>query len=135
MKNLLQVLRFFIVLTVGVLYGLLFAQKTGKKLRKDLSNAENPYKKLFEELKAVDKEAFDYVKNQAKESESIQKVIEDGRKQFDGFTQKASELGEDAQKQAKKALEDLAQYAKESAQKLSDYGKKKVEEGLDKKEK
>ena len=55
-------------IVVGGVYGMLFAQKPGKKLRAELAKSENPLKTLLNEGKKVDLEARDTLVEWAKNS-------------------------------------------------------------------
>ncbi len=102
-------------MTLGAVYGMLFAQKPGKKLRTELSKSDNPLKLLFKEGMKMDLEARDTVVDWAKNSEDLKKVIDSGKTQFDAVVKNAKAMGEDAQKSAQKKLEEVAKNAQKAA--------------------
>ncbi len=128
MKNpfrlLLSFIYSFFLVTIGMIFALLFAQKTGKKFRTELSKSDNLCKTLFEELKAVDIEALSTTKEAIDNSEDLQSVIQKGKDQFDIFVDKVKNLSENAREEARLRLESLAQHAQEAALKLRKEGKK-----------
>lgn len=129
MKN---IIRFVFVFGLGLLYGLFFAQKSGKKLRTELSKSENPSKKLWEELRAVEKDSRECMVDWVEGSESLQKLVQGGKEQLDHFVESVHDLSDEAKVQAQKALEELSKNAKEAAQKLSAGSVKKGKDVLDK---
>ena len=110
-------------LGAGVLGGLLFAQKPGKKLRSELSKSEKPLETLLAELKKVGTEVSDLAKN----SEDLQKVLQSGKSQFESFVQAVGELGDEASESARAELENLSQNAKKAADDLKKTASKKAE--------
>ncbi|MCF7830451.1 YtxH domain-containing protein [Candidatus Gracilibacteria bacterium] len=118
-------LRFLFSITIGLFYGLLFAQKPGQKLRSELKKSKSPAKDLFKELKSVDREAIGSISDWAKNSEELQKVLESGKEQFDVFVEKVKELGKDAVEVAEKELEEMSVNAKKAAIKLKKQAVKK----------
>ncbi len=111
-------LRFLFSITIGLVYGLFFAQKPGKNLRTELKKSKSPATDLFKELKSVDKEALSSFSDWAKDSEELQKVLESGKEQFDVFVDKVKELGKDAAEVAGKELEEMSVNVKKAAVKL-----------------
>ncbi len=119
-------IKFLFAATIGALYGMLFAQKPGKKLRSDLKKSDNIWKTLFEEGKKVDLEARDVILDWAKNSKELQTVISTGKDQFDNFVENAKELGLEGKELAQEKLEEVAQNAKEAAEKLKKEATKKI---------
>jgi len=107
--------RFLFSITIGLAYGLFFAQKSGKNLRTELKKSKSPATDFLKELKSVDKEALDSFSNWAKNSEELQKVLESGKEQFDAFVEKVKELGTEAVGVAEKELEEMSVNAKKAA--------------------
>lgn len=127
-----HVLRFLFAMTIGVFYGLFFAQKSGKKLRSELAKSDTPYQKLFQELKAVDIEAYEYVRDWAHHSDDIQHVLDYGKDHFDHVVEKVNTLSGEAKEQAQKALEDFSKKAQEAAKKINAKAVQKGKEFLKK---
>lgn len=111
-------IKFLFAATVGALYGMLFAQKPGKKLRQDLKKSDNPWKTLFEEGKKVDLEARGFVTNWAENSKELQEVLSTGKEQFDDFVEGAKELTEEGKELAQEKLNELSENAKQAADNL-----------------
>ena len=103
---------------IGATYGLLFAQKPGKKLRSELAKSDNPLKTLFNEGIKADKEARDAAIQWAKNSEELQKVMTSGKDQFNAVVAAGKEMTDDARKEAQKKLEEVAANATKAAQEL-----------------
>ena len=104
--------------TVGLAYGLLFAQKSGKKFRAELANSEKKGEMLLKELKKIDEDARGSISDWAKNSEDLQRVLETGKEQFDVFVEKVKDLGEDVAEVAEQELETMAKNAKTAANQL-----------------
>ena len=107
----MKFLKFLLTASLGALYGLLFAQRPGKELRKKLKETKSPYKALFDECKDMDKEALELLITWAKESEDIKKAIKISKSQIKSFTKKAETLGKEGKKEAQKQLEELTEKA------------------------
>jgi len=110
--------------TVGLAYGLLFAQKSGKKFRSELSKSTNKGDTLLKEIQKIDEEARGSIAEWAKNSEDLQRVMETGKEQFDVFVEKVKDLGEDVSEVAEQELETIAKNAKDAAMKLKKKAKK-----------
>ncbi len=117
--------KFLFSATIGLAYGLLFAQKSGKKFREELRTSSHPGKMLLGELKKIDHEARGTVADWAKNSKELQEVLETGKHQFDIFVEKVSVLGHDAAEVAEKELESLSHNAKKAAEELKKQMKSK----------
>jgi gas vesicle protein len=129
-------LKFLFSATIGVLYGMLFAQKPGKKLRDELKKSEDPAMLLIKELQGMAKDSGSEIKEFVKNSEELQKVMQSGKNQFEDFVKAAKNLGDDAKIKAKEQLEEVAKNAKKAAEDLKTKTKEKagkVKESLDKK--
>ena len=114
--------------TVGLAYGLLFAQKSGKKFREQLSNSKNKGETLIKELQKIDEEARGSIAEWAKNSEDLQNVIVTGKEQFDVFVEKVKDLGEEVAEVAEQELETMAKNATTAANQLKKKAVKKVQE-------
>jgi gas vesicle protein len=123
-----SILRFLFAVTLGVLYGLFFAQKTGEKLRTDLKKSTHPCQDLFNELKSVDMEALGFVKDWAHNSDDIQKMVTVGKEQLNTVVKKANDVGGEAKQKALHALEELSKNAHEAAKELKEKATKKVQD-------
>ena len=115
MKNPLKAL---LTLTAGYAAGLLLAKKTGKTLRKELANSENPAKTMFEAMKDADLEAFEDFKDWWNNSEKIQNLVKTGKEYFAEISEEAKEMGSEAVKKTTKELERVAKDATKAAEKL-----------------
>ena len=122
MKNPLKAL---LTLTAGYAAGLLLAKKTGKTLRKELANSENPAKTMFEAMKDADLEAFEDFKDWWNNSEKIQNLVKTGQEYFADIAEEAKEMGEEAVKKTTKELERVAKDASKAAEKLKKTATKK----------
>lgn len=118
--------KFLFAVTVGAVYGLLFAQKPGKKLRSELKKSDNPWMTLLEEGKSVDKEARGVVMDWAENSKELQEILSTGKAQFDNFIESAKDLSTEGKEMAQIKLEELAANAKKAADSLKDEATKKI---------
>ncbi len=114
----MKLIRFLFAATIGMVYGLMFAQRPGKDLRKELKKSKEPYKILFNECKEADLEALDEVTHWAKESEDLQRLLKTGQVQFDDFVQGAKRLSSEGREIATKKLEELSKEAQSAAKEL-----------------
>lgn len=121
-RSLFGPIKFLFSISIGLIYGLLFAQKSGKSLRAELKRSKNPTMTFLKELWDVDKAALDKAIDLANKSETLQEVIGKGTDQFDAFVGQAKVLGEDAMERAKEELELLADHAQVAADELKDAG-------------
>lgn len=123
-------IKFFVAMSAGVVYGLLFAQRPGKKFRDAIKTSKNPGSLIFNELKKVDYEARDTMVEWAKNSEDLQNLMSSGRDQFDAFVEEARKHGTTAATHARKQLLEVSRYAQEAAENLKK-GVKETGEKLD----
>ncbi len=119
-------IKFLFAATIGALYGMLFAQKPGKKLREDLKASKNPLKTLFEEGKKIDYEARDFFLDWVENSKEVQNILSIGKKQLDDFVEGAKDLSDDGKKMAQEKLNELAENAKKAADNLKKEASKKI---------
>lgn len=110
----------------GLAYGLFFAQKSGKDLRKQLKKSENPAMDLLTELKKTGEESGTIVKQWVEGSEELQGVIATGKEQFVNLTEQAKSLSKEATESLAAELEGLARNAADSAKKLKADAAKKT---------
>ena len=98
-------LKFLFTITVGALYGALFAQKSGKKLRAELKKSKNPLKTLLEEGVQMDLEARDTISDIAKNSPALQNIINTGKEQFTDLVNQAKNMSSEQREKAKEKQE------------------------------
>lgn len=119
-------LKFFFSITIGAIYGVLFARKSGKELRKEIRDSDTPVLTFFKELVSVDTGMLKEMTQWAKESEMLQDVMQKGTDQFDALVKQAKTLGTDASDRAREELEKLADNARGAAESLAKDAKKQV---------
>lgn len=119
--------KFLFAATFGAMYGLLFAQKSGKKLRADLKKSENPFKTLLEEGRKIEKESREVFMDWAENCEELQQLLATGKTQFNSFVDQAKDLSTEGKEKAQKKLEELSANAKKAADELKKAATKKVE--------
>ena len=78
--------------SLGAIYGLFFAQKSGKRLRADLKKSKTPGKKLLDELKEVASESGKEAADWAENSEELQKLLNEARTYFDTLVEKSKDV-------------------------------------------
>lgn len=115
-------------IVAGTLYGLLFAQKPGKKLREELQKSDKPLQTLLEEGKNIGLESKEVAETWAKNSEELQKVLTTGKEQVKNFTEQAKTLSTEGRQKAQERLEDLSKQAKEAATELKEVAKESYED-------
>lgn len=113
---------------IGTLYGLLFAQKPGKKLREELQKSKTPLQTLVNEGKNVGIESKETIETWAQNSEDLQKVLASGKEQIKIFTEQAKTLSTEGRKKAQEKLEELSTQAKEAATELKEVAKESYED-------
>jgi gas vesicle protein len=136
-----RILGFLFSASLGALYGLFFAQKSGQKLRTDLKKAKNPTKELFKELKSVASESGKEAAQWAENSAELQTLLDEARNYFDELVEKSkgvrdataesiseelAELGEKASAAAKKVKASATQQATKFKNELEKEVKKEV---------
>jgi gas vesicle protein len=120
MKNPLKAL---LTLSAGYAAGLLLAKKTGKTLRKELANSENPARTMFEAMKDADMQAFSDFKDWLNNSEKLQELVKTGKEKFAEIAKEAKEMGEEA---IQKTTKELERVAKDATKVAADLKKKAV---------
>ncbi len=121
-------LRYLVAVAAGAAYGLLFAQKPGKKFREELKKSDTPVKTFFNECKEVDMEAFQVISECVKESEDLQRIFEVGKTQFAEAKNKARQMGAEGKEALIAKLEELAHDAEETAKEIKNSLEEKSEE-------
>lgn len=116
---------------LGGLYSMLFAQKKGAALRKELQDTYTKKGNVFEvfgkELGATGKESVK-VMRELFESEGFQQFMEESKKKMDEWVRSAKKKGSQYTQEMQKKFEHLAKMASERAMEL----KENVEEyGVD----
>lgn len=122
MKKFFKLLGALLTFKLGAIAALLFAQRSGKSLRKDLSKSENPFKTLFDEGMKIDKEILNNVQDWAKNSESVKEMMQ----QVDSVKSQAKDLTDEAKAEMQKNLEKIAADAQAAAEDLKKQAHKKV---------
>ena len=110
----------------GATVGLLFAQKKGKDLRKDLlKDKDKMLEVLGKEFVSVGKEISEEVKKIA-ETEDAQEMIKAAKTKFKGITELAKKEGGEFAKEVEKYLAEISKYTKEKADEIDKTIKPKV---------
>lgn len=122
MKGLFKLLGALFTFKLGAIAAMLFAQRSGKSLRKDLQKSENPLKTLFNEGLKIDKEILSNVQDWAQNSESVKEMMQ----QIDGVKSQAKDMTDEAKAEMQKNLEKVAKEAKAAAEDLKNQATKKV---------
>lgn len=104
--------------SLGALYGMFFAQKSGKKLRADISKAKNPGKQLLEELKNVASESGKEAADWAENSEELQRLLNEAHKYFDELMEQSKIVGGAAADTVGEELAELSVQAAAAAKKV-----------------
>jgi gas vesicle protein len=111
---------------LGTLYGLFFAQKSGRKLRMELKKSATPGRDLLNELKVVasesGKEAVDWAEN----SEELQRLLEEARAYFDELLKKSKDMTDTTAEYLGEEFEELSERAAAAAKKVKESATKKV---------
>jgi len=110
MKGLFKLLGAIFTFQLGAVVAMLFAQKTGKTLRKDLNKSDNPFKTLLEEGLKIDKEILGNVKDWAENSEGMKELVG----QLDEMKDQATAATDDLKKTAKKTVKKKTATAKKA---------------------
>ena len=114
----MKVFRTLLAAGVGLVSGLMFAQKSGKKFREELASSENPLKVLLKELQSVGKDVGNGVSKFVENSEDLQNVLGTGKAQFDSFVKSVNSLGKEAAEVASKELDKLSENARKASNEL-----------------
>ncbi len=112
--------------SLGALYGLFFAQKSGKKLREDIRKSKNPGKKILNELKEVATESGKEAADWAENSEEVQKLLKEARKYFDTLVEKSKDMSAGAAEQVEEQFLELSERAAVAAKRVKASAEKKV---------
>lgn len=111
---------------MGYIFGMLFAQRPGKDLRKRLAKSQNPAKDLWIDVWESKLEAWGEVRQAVENSEKIQKMSDHLRGHFDALVDRAKDLGDDAVEKVQEELESIADDAKKAAADLKTEAKKRT---------
>lgn len=123
-KEKMKLIKTLVTAAAGVAYGMFFAQKSGKKLREEISEAKNPGKVLFDHIKKMAEESGSAAKGWAKESQELQEVLKSGKAQFHHIVDGAEDLGKEGIKQMKVHFEELSKNAQDAIKELEKRGGK-----------
>lgn len=115
-----RLLGFLVPASIGALYGLFFAQKSGSELRSDLKKSKTPTKDLMNELKNVTCESGKEAKEWAENSEELKKLLDDARAYFDDLVEKSKDLKEGTAEKVGAEFAELSQKAAEAAKKVKE---------------
>lgn len=110
----------------GISAGLLFAPKSGKKLREALKKSDTKFSDFADELLKAAKDAGTEVKTLI-DSKEVQDMITSGKKSAEDFLNIVDEKKEELSKKAKVELDELLGTALESAKKTGAKAKKTVD--------
>ena len=122
MKGLFKLIGAVFTFQLGAVAAMLFAQRSGKSLRKDLQKSKNPLETLFKEGLKIDKEILKNVQDWAENSESIQEL----RDQLGEVKGQAKDMTDETRAEMQKKLETVSKEAKSAADDLKKTAKKKV---------
>jgi gas vesicle protein len=114
----MKLLKFIFAITIGGVYGMLFAQRPGKELRDDLKKSKQPMKTFLQEGIAVDTEAFNVIKTELQNSDEVQKMLTTMQAHVKSLGDQAQNFSKDGLQQAQKEMETLAYSAKKIADEL-----------------
>jgi len=131
----MKILKFAATLGLGVISGLLFAKKSGKKFREELKSSKNPIKTLTDELRSVGVSIGVEFADWAKNSKNLQEILEKGGKEVEDFVESARKLGKEAKKITEDEWEKLAKKTRKKASDAKKAGEnilKKAKNGVKK---
>ncbi len=117
---------FLFSVSLGALYGVFFAQKSGKKLRADLKKSKNPGKDLLEELRSVATESGKEAADWAENSEDLQRLLTEAHKYFDELMEQSKVVSGAAADTVSEELAELGVQAAAAAEKVKKSAVKKV---------
>ncbi len=113
---------------LGGAYSMLFAQKKGSQLRKELGEAHAKGKKVYQviakELQMTGKESVEAVKELI-ESDSFQKFMKESKMRIDDLTDMAKSKGQEVQMQLKKKFEEFSKDFSQKAHEMEEMAKEK----------
>ncbi len=109
---------FLFSVSLGALYGVFFAQKSGKKLRSDLKRSKNPGKDLLGELKNVASESGKEATDWAENSEEVQNLLKEAHKYFDDLMEQSKIVRGAAADTVSEELAELGVQAAAAAKKV-----------------
>ncbi len=112
-------------LIAGISAGLLFAPKSGKKLREQLKNSDERFVDFGNALLDATKDAGSEVKDLL-ESDEIKDMLTSGKKSVEDFANVIEEKGSELSKRAQKELDTLVEDAIDTAKKAKTNVKKKA---------
>jgi len=107
----------------GVSYGLLFAKRSGRSLRRDLKKSQNPLQSFWDEFLAVHGESLNLTRDWAEDQVlPFKEWFENNKEKVSDFVEKVKMMSAEAQEDAREALEELALNAQEAASELKKNG-------------
>ena len=119
----MKILQTFFWMTVGAVYAMLFARRSGKELRKDLSNSyrkgESVLNVLWEECKNVELGALKDIKESVKDNKNIQDLVEKSKLEIQKATEIAKKKGGDIAEDMVSVLKSISKDASQKANEIS----------------
>lgn len=112
--------------SLGAMYGLFFAQKSGKKLRSDLQKSSNPTKHLLEELKVVATESGKEAAEWAEKSAELQTLLDEARNYFDELVERSKGATDATAECLSEELAELGEKAAAAAKQVKSSAVKKA---------
>ncbi|HEY5714649.1 MAG TPA: YtxH domain-containing protein [Candidatus Gracilibacteria bacterium] len=100
-------IRFVVIGVAGVFGGMFFAQKSGKRLRKEIGESKHPFQKILKELQEASGESYATVKHWLEHSDEAQSLMKNGKETFKDVSAKVKELGKEAFEEAKNEIKAL----------------------------
>lgn len=121
-----RLLGFLFTASLGALYGVFFAQKSGKELRSSLKKSKTPTKDLMKELHNVTKESGKEACDWAENSEEVKNLLDDARLYFDDLVEKSKDLKDDTAEKVSEEFAELSEKAAAAAKKVKKTATKKA---------
>ena len=121
-----RIFSFLFSVSLGALYGLFFAQKSGQKLRTDLRKSVNPGKDLLKELKTVATESGKEAAEWAENSVELQTLLDNARNYFDELVEKSKGVTDATAECLSEELAELGEKASLAAKQMKSSAVKKA---------
>jgi len=126
----MKVFRAILWMFAGSIYTMLFAKRTGKELRKDVSKAKKEGKSilsvLWKEGRDIDLEALEEIKKSTKDNKNIQSLIERSKSEIQKATDIAKKKGGDIAEDMVSILKSISKDASKKAAEISNEIKDKT---------
>lgn len=121
-----RLLGFLFSASLGALYGMFFAQRSGQTLRTELKKSSTPGKDLLKELQKVTTESKNEVVDWAENSEELQRLLAEARSYFDQLVEKTKDLGDTTAEYLGEEFEELSEKASAAAKMMKVSASKKA---------